>query len=232
MTLKLEVEKLDDVAEPVRSFYEKQGDKFRLKVDGVEDTTALKNAKEHEKRARQEAEKRARELQEALEAKEHETVVRSGKVEDLEKAWQKKHTDALTAKDAEVKAIESDLHRLLVDNVAQAIAREIAVQGADPVLLPHIKSRLSVDIRDGKRTTVVLDADGKPSALTVDELKKEFVGNAAFAPVIAAGKGSGGGAGGASGGGATNKRMTLADFNAMKPTARADFMKSGGTLIQ
>ena len=87
--LKLEVEKLDDVDEPVRGFYEKAGDKFRLKVDGVEDTSALKNAKEHEKKARQDAEKRVRELQEALEAKEHETIVRSGKVEDVEKSWQK-----------------------------------------------------------------------------------------------------------------------------------------------
>lgn len=230
--LKLEVDTLDDIAEPARAFYEKSGEKFRLKVDGVEDTAALKRAKDHEKTARQDAEKRTRELQELLDAKEHETVVRSGKVEDLEKAWQKKHADIIGAKDAERLAVEADLHRLLVDNVAQSIAREIAVHGADPVILPHIKGRLAVDIRDGKRTTVVLDADGKASALTVEELKQEFVSNAAFAPVIAAGKGSGSGAGGVSGGGATNKRMTLANFNELKPVGRAEFMKSGGTLIQ
>jgi len=229
--LKMEVESLEGIADGVKDFYEKSGDKFRLKVDGVEDVSALKSAKEHEKKARQAAETRARELQEALEAKEHDTIRKSGKIEDFEKAWQKKHADALAEKDAAINGIESDFRRLLVDNVAQQIARDIAVPGADAVLLPHIKTRLGVDVRDGKRTTVVLDADGKSSALTLDELKKEFMVNAAFAPVLAGGKGSGGGAGGANGGGATAKRMSKAEFDAMKPVARAEFMANGGTLI-
>ena len=32
--------------------------------------------------------------------------------------------------------------------------------------------------------TVVIGQDGKPSALTIDELKAEFASNPAFAPVI------------------------------------------------
>ena len=37
-----------------------------------------------------------------------------------------------------------------------------------------LKSRLGVEEVDGKFVTRILDAEGKPTALTVDEFKKEF----------------------------------------------------------
>ena len=52
---------------------------------------------------------------------------------------------------------------------------------------------------------VVLDPQGKLSAATLDELKAEIANDAAFAPLIAGSKASGGGAGGAGGGGGAPK---------------------------
>jgi hypothetical protein len=79
------------------------------------------------------------------------------------------------------------------------------VQGSAKALLPHIERRLSVEQRDGKPVVVVLDAQGKLSAATLDELKAEIANDAAFAPLIAGSKASGGGAGGAGGGGGAPK---------------------------
>lgn len=89
---------------------------------------------------------------------------------------------------------------MLVDKEAARLAGELALAGCAGVLLPHIRARLAVDYADGAPITRVLGTDGKPSALTLDELKQEFAANEAFAPIIAGSKASGGGAGGSNGG--------------------------------
>ena len=69
-----------------------------------------------------------------------------------------------------------------------------------------------MDIRDGKPTVVVLDANGKPSAATLEELKAEFVNDPAFAPLIVGSKASGSGASGAKpGSGAATDSNTKAE---------------------
>jgi hypothetical protein len=75
--------------------------------------------------------------------------------------------------------------------------------------------------------TVVKDSEGKPSALTVDELKKEIMADAAFAPLIVGSKATGGGASGGKGGGAAktgdvismSKDERLAYFKAKRESA-------------
>ena len=62
------------------------------------------------------------------------------------------------------------------------------------LLLPHIKARLQADLDGDAPATKVLDRDGKPSAMTVADLSKEFVDNKDFAAIIRATKASGGGA--------------------------------------
>ncbi len=88
---------------------------------------------------------------------------------------------------------------------ATEIATTLAIPGSSKALLPHIERRLSVEQRDGKPTVVVLDAAGKLSAATLDELKAEFTNDPAFGPLIAGSKASGGGAGGAGKGGGAAK---------------------------
>ena len=95
--------------------------------------------------------------------------------------------------------------------------------------MPHIRARLSVDIRDGQPQTVVIGQDGKPSALTLDELKAEFASNQAFAPVIASSRASGGGASGGSGkGGGAAITVTRAQFGQMSADQKMAHIKSGG----
>ena len=72
------------------------------------------------------------------------------------------------------------------------IANEIST--VPDLMSGAISARLTTEIVDGKATTRVLDQDGKPSALTVEELKKEFVANEKFSSIIVGSNASGSGA--------------------------------------
>lgn len=143
----------------------------------------------------------------------------------LEKSWQEK----LAAREAElssqVSKLDGSLRDVLVESVAKGLAAEIAIPGSANVLLPHIRARLAVDYVDDKPVTRILDAAGKPSAATLDDLKNEFAGNAAFAPIVAGTKASGGGAAGAGRGGAGVKSMTRSDYEALDANGKAEFAK-------
>ena len=70
-------------------------------------------------------------------------------------------------------------------------ADKIAARFSVPRLVtPDIAKRLDVDPKDGK-TVRVLDKDGKPSALTLVDLEKEFVDNPEFKAILIASKSSG-----------------------------------------
>jgi hypothetical protein len=223
--LKLQVEKLDDVDENLRSLYEEKEGKFSLKVDGLEDTGALKRAKEHEKSLRQAAEKSAREEREAREALDKKIEELQGKkhkdngdIEALEKSWGDKLAKE-KAKDAEeISRRDGWLRELTVNSSAQGLAAELAVEGSSKALLPHIQARLAMEMRDGRPVAVVLGLDGKPSALTIEDLKNEFINDAAFAPLIVGTKAAGAGSNGGKGGGATSSvdpsKMTTAEKSA------------------
>lgn len=158
------------------------------------------------KQERQEAAKRMKELEDQLASINDDKSRKAGDVEALEKSWQEKLTKREGELNSELEQHKGWLKEQMVTGVASSIAAEIAVQGSAKALQPHLTSRLSMEVRDGKPTTVVLDAQGKPSAMTVDELKAEFTNDPAFAPLIVGSKASGGGAsGGGNGGGAATK---------------------------
>ena len=158
------------------------------------------------KQERQEAAKRLKELEDQLASLDDDKHRKAGDVEALEKSWQEKLSKRESELKGEVEQHQAWLIEQRVTGVASSLAADIAVQGSAKALQPHLTSRLSMEIRDGKPTTVVLDAEGKPSAMTVEELKAEFASDPAFAPLIVASKASGGGAGGGhKGGGAASK---------------------------
>jgi hypothetical protein len=66
---------------------------------------------------------------------------------------------------------------------------------------------LGVDFEGAKPSTKILGADGSLSALTLDDLEKEFIGNKAFGGVITASDASGSGTppGSQGNGGAANQ---------------------------
>lgn len=229
--LKLEADNLDAIDEPLRSLYEEKDGKFRLKVEGIPDADGLKK-KNNELLDELKGYKRAqKEKEDALAKEREELLAKSGDVEALRKSYDEKMTKIATDYSTREQNYQQQLQKLTVGQTATTLAAELAIPGSAPVLLPHIQARLSMEIRDGVPVTVVLGQDGKPSALTIDDLKSELTANQAFAPIIAASKAAGGGASGSgNGGGAAKKAVTRSQFDQMNAIQRMEHLKSGGTI--
>lgn len=208
MTLKFQLDTLEGVDESIQAMYVEKGGKYVLNIEGLpqaEDVSGLKSKVEELLGEKKAAEKARKDAEEQARLEREEAARKSGNVEELEKSW----TEKFNRREAELSgqlestnsALQGQIRDLTVGRTATDIATTLAIPGSAKALLPHIERRLSVEQRDGKPTVVVLDASGKLSASTLDELKAEFTNDPAFGPLIAGSKASGGGAGGAGKGG-------------------------------
>lgn len=167
--------------------------KYKLDVDpaDVPDVEGLRrknqellDEKKEEKRKREEAER--------------ERAKKDGDIESLEKSWQTRLETETGALRTEKDAAQRQLERLTVGRAATEIAAELAVVtngvSSAKALLPHVERRLSMETTaEGEIKVRVLDASGKPSAMTIEQLKDEFKNDPVFAPLIQATKAGGGG---------------------------------------
>lgn len=177
----------------IKAEYVADGDSFKLDLAGeTDDTGALKRAKDREAQLRRDAEERAKDAEDRLAELDQNDAKKRGDIETLEKSWQKRMDDQAAADKAKIDRYEANLRATLIDGVANKLASEISTSPS--LLLPHIKARLQADLDGDAPATKVLDRDGKPSAMTVADLSKEFVDNKDFAAIIRATKASGGGA--------------------------------------
>lgn len=205
MTLKYQLDSLEGLEPAVAAMYEEKDGKFVLKVEGIpqpEDTTGLRNKVEELLREKKDEKARREQAEEAARIAAEEAARKNGDTEALDRSWNEKYSKALGEKDQTLTALQAQVHALTVGATAARLAGELAVQGSSAVLQRLIEPRLSMEMRDGKPVVVVLDNDGRPTALTPDELKNEIISDAALAPLVAGSKATGGGAAGSKGGGA------------------------------
>ena len=219
--LKRILENLDGVEDSLKKLYVEKDGKFYLEFDGQGDIDNAEKKRKIEIEHRKKAEAKLTDLQsqfesvqsklqaieEANENNNYEGNKKKGDIDALENSWKQKLETQKSDFENQISALNGSLSGLLVDNNAQKLASELAIEGSSEALIPHITRRLGVDVREGKHVPVVLDAEGKPSALTLDELKAEIGSNAAFAPLISGSKANGGGASN-SGGGASGKKFS------------------------
>lgn len=207
MTIKAMLANLDGLDEATRAFYAKDGDNFVLDVSKytaaqVEKETGGLKAKVEELLGESKAAKaKAKEEAEAAAKAAEEAAKKSGDVAALEKSWQEKFDKALADANGKVDGLSALVSKLTAGNAAKTIAAEMAVKGSEKVLEALIAPRIAAEFAGDDVKLVVRGADGKPSALTLDDLKKEISGDAALKPILAGTNGSGGGAAGAGGGG-------------------------------
>jgi Skp family chaperone for outer membrane proteins len=190
---------------------------YTLDVTGLEDTGALKRAKDHEKEQHNSTKQKLKDKQKELDDLnlELETLRADHskgdeKVKNTEALWKDKFTKRETELNKKVEEANAALRNSCVDAVAQKLATDLAGSGAE-LLMPHLTKRLVGEIVGGKAVTKVLDpTTGEVSALTLDELKNEFLTSPVFATVVIGSKASGaGGTGGRKpGGGAPKKKLS------------------------
>jgi len=177
MALKAVVDSLDGLEEGLKSLYQQSEDgKFRLVVEGLEDSSGLKSALEKERLAAREAQKQVRELNERFKDIDPEAVrgilakfaddeeaklIASGKVDEV----LAKRTERMKA------AFEKDVQ---MANDAAKAADERAAKFTARVLENSIRAEASVaglhqhaieDALFRAQTTFQLDGEGNPAAV-------------------------------------------------------------------
>lgn len=213
MTLLFKVDSLGEVDEALHSLYEEKEGAFFLKVSGlpaVEDISGLKESNAKLLAEKKEQQRKAAEAEAERKRIEEEAARKNGDVEAIENSWREKYSKRESELTAKEESLRKEVYKLTVGREAKELAVKLALKGSDAVLLPHIQQRITLDENNKIR---VLDLQGNPSALTIDELEQEFRSNTAFAPLIAAQVGSGGGATGGFGGGAAKNpsEMTVTE---------------------
>lgn len=251
MALKLEVDSLDSVPEALRAEYAADGAKFRLKVDGIEDTSGLKTALQKERTERQAKEKTVKqwekfgktpeEIEALLDAQaklDEDKATKAGEWDKLRAQMNTKHAEEIKARDDKLAAKDKSLHRFLIDS--QATAALAAAKGVPDLLLPHVQRHVRVAENNGEFTVQVVNAAGEPRVngkgepLSISDLVSEMKQSEIFGRAFDGSGQSGSGTQPANGSGGTPNVKTKADLmkGATSKTAqrkiRAQFVEANG----
>lgn len=190
MALKKQITKpeFDNLPEAFRAEYKAHGENFVLDIDG-DDGVDWKAKRELEVEHRKRAEAKAVKAQEELDEMRRGAIPKND-VDALENSWKTKVSEAETRHKAELEA--RDL--VIANSTITTTAKEIASMFLAPAaMLPMIAQRLKSEVTNGHAITRVLDKNGQPSAMSVEDLKKEYMATPELAPVIVASKASGSG---------------------------------------
>ena len=222
MALKLIVDSLDGLDDGTKALYAEKDGKYRLDVEGIEDTSGLKSALEKERTARRELEKRAKA---ALSEDDMEEYARlkaeadKGKDKDeILKGMRSRHEKELELAKQEASRVKAQLEKTVLESTATQL---LAKNGGNvSLLLPHIMGQIKAEEVDGMLSVV------PASAATIDDVVKGLKATfpAAFSDSGHSGSGATGGHAGAGGA----KTMTRAQFNGLGSTAQHEHIRAGG----
>jgi hypothetical protein len=257
MTLQLVVDSIDTVAEPLRALYVEKDGKHHLQVDGIEDTTGLKNALAAERNANKTVKekiaayeklgKTAEQIDEMLAAertKAEEALKKAGKFDEvlathLGKAKQERDEAVGAATKQRDSALNIARKAIVDTKVGGALAKAKATAAGLDLLSERLGKRVSLEFgEDGRETISILDADGKTPMVgsgagglaTFDDLVKEAIKG--YPDLF---EGTGGGGSGmdpkSARRDAGGKIITRKDFDALSPADRSAKMKAGFTLV-
>jgi len=171
--------------------------------------TETKNAKS----AKREAESKADEERTRL-------ATEKGDFEQLFKSLENKHNTL----QSDYEGLQGNIATEKKNNAAMKIATELA-DGSNAELLSEFLGRRLKFTDDGIKVT---DATGNLTVSSMDDLKKEFAGDARYSALLKGNQSSGGGASGGSNSGGAAKEKTRSEFNDLNPVEASKFMKDGG----
>lgn len=207
MTLNVKITKEEfNALDPVlQAEYKGDGAGYILDADVQSaDTTALANAHARTKEELRILKEGEADRLRIAEERIREELRTSGNTTELERRLTAEREQLRTTLTADVDRRTQQLSKVLVQDRAQTLARELSGD-AWLVMLPHVQGRLVADLDSDTPACKVVAADGQPSTLSIEDLKKEFLNNPAFASIIVGVDSSGGGAGRKPGGNASKK---------------------------
>ncbi len=242
MKRRIKKDEFEKLSADMKAEYESdKGDKdggYRLKLEDLDDDDDPVELRRGKQRETEEAKKAREDLKKAndeLDSLRGLDAKKRGDIDALDTSWKEKNKALKAEHKEQLSKLQSQLQTHLVDNVAISLATKIAnpkVPGSVDLLLPHIKARLAAEFPDnGDPLTRILDKDKKPSALTPDELGKEFLANATFAAIVTGSKASGGtgslpNSNGGTGNGFGNQGSKPVDLSKLLPADLASQLKA------
>lgn len=181
LKVKIKKEVFDALPDEVKEHYKEEKGEYVLETEGGEDVGALKRAKD-------------RIQQDLADAKEElRTLKQNTNVEDvvkLQKQYDTQLAEATAASAKRIEVLENQISKGMIEGTAKDIANALTKHTS--LLMPHIKSRLSVEFKDGEPKLVIKDAEGKASEMGAADLQKEFYENKEFSAIITASNANGG----------------------------------------
>lgn len=196
MALQLSVDSIDAVEENLRPLYVEKDGKFTLNVQGIEDTTGLKNALQAERKRATEFEKKVKKWESigksdeeisALIAQHEETerkkLEEAGDHAKILKQHQDKWAKDRADLEAELNAARSSERNAIIGNsVMGALSKEGATEEGVDLLPDRLGGRIKFETtREGSRVLKIMQADGvtpmagsgPEGSATIDDLVKE-----------------------------------------------------------
>ena len=183
----------------MKQLYVADGDGYKINAEN-DDSAAVA-----EKARADEAERKLTELQSTVSGlttqvatlteeqnnKKNEKNKKDGKFDEIEADLK----NQITAAKNETAQVKTDLENRLKDAIKARHAEAIASSFTVPdLVLPVIMSLLDVDITDGKNKVTVMK-DGKATAQTLEDFKKELLAKPEYKSIVKASEASGGSAG-------------------------------------
>ncbi|MDB9741450.1 hypothetical protein OAB00_01205 [Akkermansiaceae bacterium] len=213
MKFKLNKAEFDALSEDLKKEYNLEGDEATLNIEGGEDVSALKRAKDHEKEARQNAEKKLKEADQRAAQLQKDLEAAGGNKDEIKKIQEahKAELDKLRDERAEeTKRFTESRNKDMIEKEASEFANSHFIDApyGSKFIASQVATRLSVEESNGQPVVRVLDANGNASTASLDDLKKEFLDNTQYSPIIKGKAGSGGGATPGQSGGATTKKLS------------------------
>lgn len=205
MALKKKIDKteFEKLSKDVQANYTANGDHYLLDLEGDE-AAELRRAKDREAQDAATLRAELKTLKEEMAALKAAPAgegegAKDKDVEKLTKAFDKKMAamqetfdKAQAASEAKIAARDAATKKSMIDSAAMAIATKISTVPA--IMAKTIAERFDVDFTGDEPKLVILGKDMKASALTSDQLSKEFSTNPDYAAIVVGSKGSGSGA--------------------------------------
>lgn len=195
MALKRKVtkEEFDKLPEVLKAEYEEKNGMFHAIIDGDDDAIeAIKRAKEHESESHKETKRKLKELEDRLSKDKYNSDKSNNDVAAIEKSWQDKFSARETELLGKNKTIESMLSNSLKDSVISSIASELVKTDSQRIFKKAVADRFVVEMDGDAPKIRIMDREGKPSAMSLEDFKKEVLADKEYTSILNISKASGG----------------------------------------
>lgn len=222
---KTEFEALNEV---LKSEYEEKNGAYFAKIeDDDEAITSIRQAKENEVLAHKETKKKLKEYEDKARQSEEDNHRKTGDVEALEKSWKEKFTTRESELLSELGKSKSLIVNSMKDSALTTLAAKLVKPDASRIFKKAIAERFDVEMLETGSKLRILDKEGKPSAMTMDDFEKEILADKEFSSIIVASRASGTGSSNTSKHGAGSTQLnTEKPLRLQSPSELAAMVKS------